>query len=139
MSQNLRVGLLAELKFVDGSTRLPPAAGSQLGRVAAWAEKNYDGLVVLDGHADRAGQARGNIRLSLRRARLVRDQLIGLGVDPDQIVVTAFGSESMRHSRVSIWGTHSSVEQVFAMRRNATYVRWGADPITPGPTLVGRR
>ena len=103
------------------------------------AEENYDGLVVLDGHADRAEQARGNIRLSLRRARLVRDQLIGLGVDPNQIVVTAFGPEGPRHSRVRIWGTRTSIEQVFAARQQAEYIRWGSDPVTPGPTLVGRR
>jgi outer membrane protein OmpA-like peptidoglycan-associated protein len=133
------VGLLAEIKFGDGSMGMPDASGSQLRRVAAWAQENDDGLVVLDGFADRAGQTRGNIGLSLRRARLVRDQLIGLGVDPDQIVVTAFGAGAHRFSRVTIWGTQNSVEQVFAARSAAEYIRWGAEPATPGPTLAGRR
>lgn len=139
MSQNPRAGLLAELRFSAGSTRLPDAAGSQLGRVAAWAEENFDGLIVLDGHADRSGRARGSVKLSLQRARLVRDQLIGLGVDPDQIVIAAFGAESKRHARVQIWGTHNSLEQVIAVRRNAPIVRWGADPAPPARTLAGRR
>jgi outer membrane protein OmpA-like peptidoglycan-associated protein len=139
MSQNPRVGLLADIRFSEGSSRLPDASGSQLGRVAAWGEENFDGLIVLDGHADRTGRARGSVKLSLQRARLVRDQLIGLGVDPNQIVITAFGAESRRHARVQIWGTHNSLEQVIAMRRNAPIVRWGADPVEPGPTLAGRR
>jgi len=139
MSQNPRVGLLAELRFHEGSARLPDASGSQLGRVAAWAAENFDGLVVLDGHADRTGRSRGSVKLSLQRARMVRDQLIALGVDPDQIVISAFGAESKRPSRVQIWGTHSSLEQVIGMRRNADVVRWGADPVQPGPTLTGKR
>jgi outer membrane protein OmpA-like peptidoglycan-associated protein len=139
MSQNPRVGLLADIRFSEGSSRLPDASGSQLGRVAAWAEENFDGLVVLDGHADRDGRSRGSVKLSLQRARRVRDQLLGLGVDPNQIVITAFGSEGRRHARVQIWGTHNSLEQVIAMRRNAPVVRWGADPVAPGPTLAGRR
>lgn len=139
MSQNPRAGLLAELQFSAGSARLPDAAGSQLGRVAAWAEENFDGLIVLDGHADRSGRARGSVKLSLERARLVRDQLIGLGVDPNQIVITAFGAESKRHARVQIWGTHNSLQQVIAARRNAPVVRWGDDPSPPARTLAGRR
>lgn len=139
LSRNPRVGLLAEIKFGAGSTRLPDASGSQLGRVAAWAEENFDGLIVLDGHADRDGRARNNIRLSLRRARLVREQLIGLGVDPNQIIVAAFGANDRRHQRVTIWGTHNTLEQVMALRRNATYVHWGPDATRPGPTLAGRR
>ncbi len=139
MSQNPRVGLLAELSFSEGSARLPAASGSQLGRVAAWAAENFDGMIVLDGHADRTGRARGSVKLSLQRARLVRDQLVALGVDPDQIVITAYGSESRRHARVQIWGTHNSLEQVIGMRRDAAVVRWGADPVEPGPTLTGRR
>jgi outer membrane protein OmpA-like peptidoglycan-associated protein len=118
MSKNPRVGLLAEIKFSEGSARMPEASGSQLGRVAAWAEEHFDGLIVLDGHADR----RGTLKLSLQRARLVRDQLIGLGVDPDQIVMTAFGAEGKKHARVAIWGTHNSLEQTLALRRNAPIV-----------------
>lgn len=138
MSRNPRVGLLAELKFGEGSARLPDASGSQLGRVAAWAEEHFDGLLVLDGHADATGRARGNIKLSLQRARLVRDQLIGLGVDPDQIVITAFGAEGRRHARVTIWGTRNSLEQVIGLRRNAPIIRWGREPVPAGPTLAGR-
>lgn len=118
--QHSRVGLLASLEFREGSTRLPDAAGSQLGRVAAWAAENFDGVIVLDGHSDR----NGDIRLSWRRARLVRDQLLALGVDPDQIMISAFGPEEGRRARVAVWGTHNTVEQMLAARRHAEFVMW---------------
>ena len=118
-SQHARVGLLAEIAFGEGSTRLPDAAGSELNQVAAWAEDNFDGLIVLDGHADHRGAAAHNIRLSLRRARLVRDHLIALGVDPDQIIISAFDSEARPRARVAIWGTRDTLESVVANRRRA--------------------
>jgi OmpA family protein len=119
MSQHPRVGLLAEIQFSDGSTRFPDAAGSQLGQVAAWANDNFDGLIVVDGHADARGPAAGSVRLSMRRARLVRDQLIAIGVDPSQIIISAFGSEGRRHARVAVWGTRNSIESVIANRWRA--------------------
>ena len=133
MSQHPRSGLLAEIMFSEGSTRLPDASGSQLGQIAAWAYDNFDGLVVVDGHADASGPAANNVRLSMRRARLVRDQLIAIGVDPSQIIVTAFGSEGRRHARVAVWGTRNSLESVIANRRRARQmiVPDGAETIVP--------
>ncbi|HEY5928477.1 MAG TPA: OmpA family protein [Kofleriaceae bacterium] len=122
MSQHPRVGLLAEIKFGEGSTRFPDAAGSQLGQVAAWANDNFDGLLVVDGHADASGPAAGNVRLSLRRARLVREQLIAIGVDPSQIIISAFGPEGRRQARVTVWGTFNSLESVIANRRRARQI-----------------
>lgn len=137
MSRNPRNGLLAELTFAEGQLRLPDAAGSQLGRIAAWAEENFDGLVVIDGHADRTGPSAGNVRLALRRARLVRDQLLALGVDPNQLIISAFGSEkNRRHARVTIWGTHNSAEQVIGARRKA-YV--DQEPVQARPTPARTR
>lgn len=110
-------GLLAELEFAEGSTRLPDASVCQLVQVATWARDHFDGLVIIDGHADASGPEAGNVRLSLRRARLVRDQLLALGVDPSQIVISAFGPEGRRHARVAVWGTRDSLEDVIAKRR----------------------
>jgi hypothetical protein len=117
MSQHPRAGLLAELPFRPGSMRLPDASRSKLGRIAAWAEENWDGLIVVDAHADRAGGEPSNLRISLRRARLVRDQLVALGVEPSQIVVGALEPDSHYQGDVAIWGTHNSLEQVLAVRR----------------------
>ena len=139
MSSHPRAGLLAEINFNSGQLRLPDAAGSQLGRVAAWAEENFDGLVVLDGHADSRGENAGNVRLALQRARLVRDQLLGLGVDPDQIVISAFGPEKREKARVAVWGTHDSRESVMAARRRAhAIIDTPRRQARPGPRPSGR-
>src|SRR3954469_18970778 len=135
-SNHPRAGLIAEISFPDGQLRLPDAAGSQLGRVAGWAEENFDGLVVVDGHADSSGSNAGNVKLALRRARLVRDQLLALGVDPDQIVISAFGAEAKRkHARVAVWGTHNTREQVMAQKRRAHATLDRPMQARPGPTL----
>jgi hypothetical protein len=110
-------GLLAELEFGEGSARLPEGFGSQLGQVAAWAADHFDGLVVIDGHADARGPAAGNVRLSLRRARLVREQLIAIGVDPSQIIISAFGPEGRASARVAVWGNENTIESVIAKRK----------------------
>lgn len=139
MTRKPRVGLLAEIDFATGSSRLDGVSTSQLGRVAAWAYDNFDGLIVLDGHADRDG----NIRLSWRRALLVRDQLVALGVDPEQIVVSAFGPEHRRErARVAVWGTRNSAESMIAARRNANMLMWGrhmVPRVRSGPTTRPRR
>jgi hypothetical protein len=114
-----RVGLLAEIEFGEGSVRMPAASGSQLGQIAAWANDHFDGLVVIDGHADARGPAAGSVRLSMRRARLVRDQLIAIGVDPSQIIISAFGSEGRRTARVAVWGSRDTLESVIAKHRGA--------------------
>lgn len=134
-----RVGLLAEIHFNEGSARLPEGSGSQLGQIAAWAEENFDGLLVLDGHADHRGKAAHNIRLSLRRARLVRDQLIALGVDPDQIIIAAFNSEQRPRARVAVWGTNNSLEQVIAKRQRAKAMIWNDGAARKSPRDVRRR
>jgi flagellar motor protein MotB len=45
------------------------------------------------------------VRLSLARAKLVRDQLIAHGVDPTRIAVAAFAdARAASRGRVLIWG-----------------------------------
>jgi outer membrane protein OmpA-like peptidoglycan-associated protein len=109
-------GLLAELEFGEGSARLPVASVAQLGLVAAWVNDAYDRLVVIDGHADARGGSAGNVLLSRRRARLVRDQLLALGVDPSQIIISAFGAESRPRARVALWGAEREITTVAARR-----------------------
>jgi outer membrane protein OmpA-like peptidoglycan-associated protein len=107
-SQNPRVGQLAELAFAPGAAELPitqrEVTQHQLGKVAAWAFENPEGVVVIDGHADREGDRAANVRLSMARARAVRDQLVEVGVDIDRIVIAAYGEKRAKRS-VVIWGT----------------------------------
>jgi hypothetical protein len=113
---NARVGQLAELRFERGSSELSPSARDttqrSLGSVAAWALENPDGMIVIDGHADRTGTTPANVRLSLQRAESVRDELVDdYGLDPDQIVIAAYGGHQARQ-QVVIWGTRAGMDAI---------------------------
>lgn len=123
-------GLLAEINYPEGQARLPDATSGQLRRIAAWADDNFDGFVVIDGHADRSGPDAGNTKLALRRARIVRDQLLALGVDPNQLTISAFGSENRPRARVAVWGTR---EQSIGQRKSEKTEKVHARP-TPART-----
>jgi outer membrane protein OmpA-like peptidoglycan-associated protein len=120
-----RVGQLAQLRFAPGSAEIVfdsnGKVAAKLARAASWAHENPHGLVVLDGHADRAGSEPANLRMSMQRAKAVRDQLIDAGVDPGQIVVAAFGEDGPRHDgTVIVWATRTGPRTVIARteRRN---------------------
>lgn len=114
-------GELARFDFDRGSARVDiDDDGAALEAIIAWLDNNPDGLVVLDGHADDAGPARANLRLSFERAKAVRTELVLAGVDPDHIVVAAFGKSgppSMRDRRVVAWGTRAGMTSVVARAR----------------------
>ena len=130
-----RVGQLVEVPFAVGSAQLPPRAllPPLLGPVAAWTHAHPDGLVVLDGHADSSGSPAGNLRISMRRAETVRDALVALGVDPDRIVIAAYGDAApsqlgaAHDRRVCVWGTRAGMRAVVARTMAPGHaVRWMA-------------
>lgn len=123
-SQHARVGQLATFEFDRNSAKLDRAndgaPAKDLGELAAWVTQNPDGLLVLDGHADTPGPAAYNLRLSFARAKAVREELVHLGVDPDRIVIAAFGEGGPPHSqarKVIAWGTRAGMKAVVARTR----------------------
>jgi outer membrane protein OmpA-like peptidoglycan-associated protein len=114
-----RVGQLAEVKFATGSAEVvldtSGKVAAKLDQAASWAHENPDGLVVLDGHADTVGTEPVNLKLSLERAKAVRARLVAAGVDPDQIIIAAFGEDGARHDRsVVVWATRRGERAVVA-------------------------
>jgi outer membrane protein OmpA-like peptidoglycan-associated protein len=51
--------------------------------------------VVVVGHTDTMGAARANVDLGLKRATMVRDQLVGVGLNPALIEVTSHGEADL--------------------------------------------
>ena len=49
------------------------------------------GSVTIAGHADRSGPASYNVKLSAKRAAVVRDALVSRGVAADMVSTEAFG------------------------------------------------
>jgi outer membrane protein OmpA-like peptidoglycan-associated protein len=123
-SSHQGVGELAAFQFDHGSATLDPknngAPNADLGEIAGWIEQHPDGLIVLDGHADEVGPSNVNLRLSFARAKAVREKLVELGVDPDHIVIAAFGESgprSKRDRKVVAWGTRAGMKAVVARTR----------------------
>lgn len=58
---------------------------------AANAQQAKATTVEVTGHADRSGSARYNMRLSQRRAEIVKKELVARGIPADQISITAAG------------------------------------------------
>lgn len=137
LSQHPRVGELAQIDFARNSERLSVDYNKKLGEVAGWANENPGGIVVVDGFArpDEKGNGPAAVVLSLRRAEAVRDEIVAEGVDPDRVVVAAFGGRGA--ARAVVWGTRESRDLTISRleHTNANTILWGAY----GRTAVARR
>lgn len=124
-SQHPRVGQIAEVTFARGAEE--PAIGQEraLGRMAAWAQANPEGHLVLESHTDRAGRRDLNARLALRRAQRVRFQLMRLGIPADQIVIASYGERGLGKRRLVAWGTRAGLDAIVAWaHRRGTPTIW---------------
>ena len=70
------------LYFFEGTTKLTPASEPELKKVFAELAKRPGAEVQITGHTDTVGQMADNDRLSLDRAREVREVLIAQGLNP---------------------------------------------------------
>jgi len=140
-SQHPRIGKLAEITFATSSSELPVVDNNKLGGVAGWALQNPEGFLVLDGNADQRGTSDANIRLSARRAEAVREQLVLLGVDSDQIVIAAYGERGTRNRNVVIYATRASLQTIIARSKALGTAAIWSGVMTSGqePTPVATR
>jgi len=102
-SSILRAGLLVEAKagpsceaatvyFATDKSTLGADANTTLeGRAGCYASAN--GSVRVEGHADERGTTDYNLALGERRAKAVKDFLVGKGVPSDRVSITSFGEE----------------------------------------------
>ena len=90
----------------------------QLTPIVDWAQQHPRGSIVLDGSTDSTGPAPYNVRLAARRAEAVRDQLIGMGVASDRIVLAIYGENALRRTtnaldrRVTVWTTQEPLHEI---------------------------
>jgi len=82
--------------FDFDDARLSPAAQSRIENLAARARRLDVPRITVLGHADAAGDAAHNLRLSLRRADAVKRALIMAGVPRGQVAVAASGETRLR-------------------------------------------
>lgn len=106
------------VQFALGSAEIDPQGDALIEEAAQWLRDHPDQRLVIEGHADHAGGEEYNVALSLRRATDVRDRLVELGADPEQLVVVVYGevmptsTEDARNRRVVFYGTTLTPEQV---------------------------
>lgn len=88
-----RMGLLGDIYYDYDEASLREADRATLERNGETMKK-YDFLVVtIEGHADERGTIEYNLALSDRRARLVYDYLMSIGIDGSRIKAVAYGKE----------------------------------------------
>lgn len=98
----------------DSSTVLAEAE-SIIQAHAEYLQANPRAIATLEGHADERGSREYNLALGERRALSVRQQLLVLGVSPEQVRAISYGEERPAdpgHDEQA-WGLNRRVEIVY--------------------------
>jgi OmpA-OmpF porin, OOP family len=79
--------------FDLGKTTIRPESGSLLDEIATVLKQHPEiTRVVVEGHTDSTGSARGNLRLSQARAESVVDAIVQRGIEKARLTAKGFGS-----------------------------------------------
>lgn len=79
------------LLFVTGSAKLQPRSHDQLQSIAVIMKTHPDARAMIAGYTDNVGPAAANLTLSEQRANTVKNELIGMGVDPSRLTAEGYG------------------------------------------------
>lgn len=109
------------LYFEFDEFEMNPRTRRQLEIVSLILKSDPGKKITLSGHTDALGTKDYNNELSARRAQVVRDSLIGAGVDPAQIVTAAKGDSQPRRPNVTETGDDNP-EGRRANRRTEIYL-----------------
>ena len=89
-----------QIQFPFDSATLQPYANARLKRIALDWRRAPGNFLLVQGHADKHGQAQYNYHLSRKRAMAVGQQLADLGVPKDDIRFEIWGESRPRPSSV---------------------------------------
>lgn len=84
--------LSTDAYFGFGETALNEDAKAKLDLLVGEMPGKHDPRIQITGYTDRLGDAQSNLKLAQQRAEAVREYLIGKGVGPETINVTAQGA-----------------------------------------------
>jgi len=85
--------LEASVTFAEAGGELSAAALEDLKTILESPQMAEGGAIVLRGHTDSTGDDEANLRVSGRRAEMVRDWLVEQGVAEERITVIALGEQ----------------------------------------------
>ena len=86
-------GLLKDVHFAYDSFELDSEARSVVARNVDWLRQNPRAKVELEGHCDSRGTIEYNLGLGAKRAKAVKDALVGQGIGGDRISTISYGKE----------------------------------------------
>ena len=110
-SQDFTVNVGDRIFFDTDSSVIRADAQGILSRQAQWLNQYKQYGIVIEGHADERGTREYNLALGERRASVVRDYLVNLGVSQSRIDTVSYGKERPIAAE--------SNEAAWAMNRNA--------------------
>jgi outer membrane protein OmpA-like peptidoglycan-associated protein len=95
--------IFPEVAFRFDSADLTDLGRGQVYLVAQRLKENANAMVVLEGHADSVGSEEYNMRLGLRRAETVKQELTQLGIDPARLSTASLGKSKPLVEQQSDW------------------------------------
>jgi peptidoglycan-associated lipoprotein len=107
-------GVFRDVRFAYDSDRLDPNAESAISHNAAILSSHPGRQVEIEGHCDERGSSEYNLALGARRARAVRDALVGMGIGSDRLSTVSYGQELplCKESNEACWSTNRRVHIV---------------------------
>jgi len=86
-------GILKDVHFGFDSYELDSSARDVLSRNLDWLRQNSRAKVELEGHCDSRGTIEYNLALGAKRAKAVKDYLVGQGVAAERVSTISYGKE----------------------------------------------
>lgn len=121
-----------DIVFAFDQAALDPTALGQLAQVTRWLEAHPAYRLVVEGRADSSGTEAYNAALARRRAEIVKNHLVGSGIDPDRILTAVHGENGARPQpkaldrRAVMFASTAGVRQLVTaeLGRDAVEVAW---------------
>jgi peptidoglycan-associated lipoprotein len=105
----MQAGIAMDLLFRTDEYVLADTTGGRLADLAGAVAQMRDVRVQLDGFADERGDSDYNLKLSEKRVKFVREQLIAAGINPSQIRVSAHGEAPAQDESVDSYALERRV------------------------------
>jgi len=86
---------LSTVFFDYDSARLSESNKQQLSTNAEWLKANPGVTLLIEGHCDQKGSTEYNLALGERRAQTVKNFLVSIGIDPNNLTIISYGKERL--------------------------------------------
>jgi peptidoglycan-associated lipoprotein len=94
-SDSGQINGLTTVNFPYDSSTLDGRARETLKANTSWMGQNAKVSVQIEGHCDMRGSVEYNLALGERRAKAVKDYMVGLGADEKRLSIVSYGKEKM--------------------------------------------